>query len=303
MKTYFWALLAFFLIAACNPSRDQGQNKIGGTAWQGTYDSLATQYQVMQTAYIQDSTRFSPDFRMMYHQMQQQWQQMQSFHRQMTGGNMMGNGGMMRGNGGMMRGRGMQGSGSPMGGGMMIRFREMNQQMLSYCTGLRQSIGSGNGMGAMLDRMQQFQQHLLNQLPKDTSAVGSTAKSTASSLNGAALFTNNCSACHGANAEGMSGIFPPLNGTPVTKGDKTILLKVVLRGMQGPDPVNGITYNGTMPSFGSTLSNDEVAAVLTYIRSLPKNDASAVTTNEVVNVNQATKGHTNAYTAHELGLK
>jgi ubiquinol-cytochrome c reductase cytochrome b subunit len=99
---------------------------------------------------------------------------------------------------------------------------------------------------------------------------------------GAKVYSTNCSSCHGAAGMGTPGAFPPLANNPFVTGKAGDVIKVVLDGKQGPITVNGAGYNGTMPSWKSTLSTKDVASVVTYIRSgLGGNHASAVTEKQV----------------------
>ena len=79
----------------------------------------------------------------------------------------------------------------------------------------------------------------------------------------------------------MPGAFPPLAKNPVVTGDATKVTKIVLNGLNGAVTVDGKTYNGSMPAWKGKLSNAEIAAVVTYIRSSFGNKASAVTEAEV----------------------
>ena len=108
------------------------------------------------------------------------------------------------------------------------------------------------------------------------------AAAAPSSANGAKVFSTNCSSCHGAQGQGVPGAFPPLANNPTVTGDAGKVVGIVLGGLHGPVNVNGQTYNGQMPSWKGTLSNSDVADVITYIRgSLGNNHASAVTTAQV----------------------
>jgi ubiquinol-cytochrome c reductase cytochrome b subunit len=99
---------------------------------------------------------------------------------------------------------------------------------------------------------------------------------------GAKVFSTNCSACHGANGQGSPGAFPPLADNPVVTGDPNKVIGIVLNGLHGSISVKGQTYNGTMPPWKGTLSNGDIADVITYIRgSLGSNHASAVTEAQV----------------------
>jgi len=118
-------------------------------------------------------------------------------------------------------------------------------------------------------------------LPATGSAAGQPGVSGASAA-GATVFSNNCSSCHGATGQGTPGAFPPLAGnSAVTAADPKEIIGIVLNGKTGPLNVNGTTYNGTMPPWKSQLKPDEIASVLTYIRSSWGNHASAVSTAQV----------------------
>jgi ubiquinol-cytochrome c reductase cytochrome b subunit len=112
-------------------------------------------------------------------------------------------------------------------------------------------------------------------------APGGAAMS-ASAGNGSKVFQTNCSSCHGATGQGLTGAFPPLANNPTVTGDPNKVIGIVLGGLHGSITVNGGTYNGTMPAWKGTLSNADIADVITYIRgSLGNNKASAVTQAQV----------------------
>ena len=100
---------------------------------------------------------------------------------------------------------------------------------------------------------------------------------------GEKIYSVYCGTCHQRNGQGASGRFPPLAGTPWVTGDKTKLITVVLKGLEGRIEVNGEPYDNTMPQH-SFLNDAEVANVLTYIRESFGNKASAVSAEEVAAV-------------------
>lgn len=93
---------------------------------------------------------------------------------------------------------------------------------------------------------------------------------------GAALFGAHCSACHQASGQGIPGAFPPLAGSEWLQGDPAIPVAIVHDGLQGEIEVAGNTFQGAMPKFGGQLSDEELAAVLSYTRSQWGNDASDI---------------------------
>jgi len=113
-----------------------------------------------------------------------------------------------------------------------------------------------------------------------TGAAGAAA--AAGTAAGASVFSQNCSSCHGATGQGQPGVFPPLANNPFVTGDPKKVIAVVTGGLHGSVVINGATYNGTMPPWKGTLSNKQIADVITYIRgSLGSNKAAAVTEAQV----------------------
>jgi mono/diheme cytochrome c family protein/glucose/arabinose dehydrogenase len=112
-----------------------------------------------------------------------------------------------------------------------------------------------------------------------------------------------CMTCHQPDGGGLSASgFPPLAGTNWVTGNDERLIKLVLKGMQGPIEVLGRNYGGQVPMtpFGGMLKDDEVAAVLTYVRNSFGNKASAISPEKVKAVRAATKDKNNFYTPEEL---
>lgn len=97
---------------------------------------------------------------------------------------------------------------------------------------------------------------------------------------GKIVYENTCLPCHQANGSGVPGMNPPLKKTKWVLGDKKTLIKVLLDGLDQELEVNGSYYNNTMPA-QSTLSDREIADVLTYVRNNFGNKASAVMEKEV----------------------
>ena len=97
---------------------------------------------------------------------------------------------------------------------------------------------------------------------------------------GKSIYNKFCLVCHQADGSGVDGLYPPIVATDWVGGDKERLIKLVLNGQVGPIEVNGESYNNVMPA-QDFLKNDEVAAVLTYIRQNFQNNASAVSASEV----------------------
>lgn len=115
-----------------------------------------------------------------------------------------------------------------------------------------------------------------------TTKKGSMAAAGGAAVgNGASVFTSNCSSCHQANGKGQPGVFPPLAGNSFVTGPADAVIAVVKNGKSGKITVNGQTYNGQMPAWKGTLSNADIAHVITYIRSSWGNHAAGVTEAQV----------------------
>jgi cbb3-type cytochrome c oxidase subunit III len=114
-----------------------------------------------------------------------------------------------------------------------------------------------------------------------TSHPGTGSVASAAAADGKTIFAAKCAACHQASGSG-GGPYPPLAGNAdVTASDTSNLILTVLNGRSGPIQVNGKTFSGAMPAWKAQLSNDDVAAVLTYVRSAWTNKAAAVTADQV----------------------
>lgn len=120
------------------------------------------------------------------------------------------------------------------------------------------------------------------------------APGAAPAVDGRQLFGAKCAACHQASGLGVSGVFPPLAGAEWVLGSEKVLISILLHGVQGELEVKGNKYSGVMPAFG-TLTDAELAAVLSYIRSDWGNQAAPITAAAVAAQREATKNQTAAY--------
>jgi cbb3-type cytochrome c oxidase subunit III len=103
----------------------------------------------------------------------------------------------------------------------------------------------------------------------------------ATAPDGKAIFLLNCAACHQPTGQG-GGPYPPLAGNPdVNRVDSANVIQTVLNGRTGPITVNGTQYGGNMPSWRGQLSDAQIAAVLTYVRTAWGNGAPAVSEDQV----------------------
>ena len=108
---------------------------------------------------------------------------------------------------------------------------------------------------------------------------------------GEQVYTQVCVTCHQANGEGMTAVYPPLAGSEWMAKSNETLIKIVLHGLMGEIEVKGAKYNNVMSPWGSALNDEEVANVLTYVRSSWGNTGDAVKAEEVKAVRDANQGH------------
>lgn len=117
----------------------------------------------------------------------------------------------------------------------------------------------------------------------------------AAAVDGAAVFSARCAACHQASGQGLPGVFPPLVGSEWVAGKEHTLVAIVLHGINGKLIVKGDTYSGAMPTFKDQLQDTEIAAVLTHVRSSWGNQADAVTADTVAQVRKDTEAQAEPY--------
>lgn len=112
-----------------------------------------------------------------------------------------------------------------------------------------------------------------------------------------------CGTCHQPDGKGLpaSG-FPPLVGTKWVTGNEERLIKVVLKGLLGPIDINGRKYPGQVPMtpFEGLLNDEEVAAVLTYVRNSFGNAASVIQPATVKKVRESVQGKKDFYAPEAL---
>ncbi|MBK1832461.1 c-type cytochrome [Roseibacillus ishigakijimensis] len=85
-----------------------------------------------------------------------------------------------------------------------------------------------------------------------------------------------CITCHQADGNGLPAAFPPLAGSEWVTGPAENLIRIQLRGLTGAIEVKGETFNSVMPP-SVTLNDEQIAAVLTYVRNNFGNEGSPVT--------------------------
>ena len=131
-----------------------------------------------------------------------------------------------------------------------------------------------------------------------TSATPATPPTTTASA-GETIYQQRCVSCHQANGAGIPGTFPPLAQSEYANAaDPGVPARIVIHGVSGPITVHGATYNSLMPPYGVgvVMADEEIAQLLTYVRSSFGNPASAVTAADVAKAREATASHTGPMT-------
>jgi mono/diheme cytochrome c family protein len=119
-------------------------------------------------------------------------------------------------------------------------------------------------------------------------ATATALQSGKAQQTGAATYLGYCAACHGPDGKGQTPYIPPLAGNPVVlDSDPSSLVNLVLNGAE-PIVIKGTPDSYRMPQYRVQLSDDEVAQVLSFVRSGWGNNAGAVTADQVKNLRPVT---------------
>jgi mono/diheme cytochrome c family protein len=102
--------------------------------------------------------------------------------------------------------------------------------------------------------------------PNPPPKAAAAATAAPAKVDGAAVFKDQCVACHQENAQGVAGQFPPLAGNSDLFLSADFPARVVLFGLEGKIKVNGKQFDSTMPPL-DVLSDKQIAAVIGYVRS------------------------------------
>ncbi|MCC7374263.1 MAG: c-type cytochrome [Verrucomicrobiales bacterium] len=116
-----------------------------------------------------------------------------------------------------------------------------------------------------------------------------------------------CITCHQPNGLGMPNIYPPLvaKDNPWLSDHDERLIKVVLKGLWGPLPLAGQLFDPSkgvppMTGFAGLLNDEEIAAVLSYVRQSFGNNLPFITAEQVKAVRAKTAGRQDFYLVEEL---
>ncbi|MFI5184616.1 MAG: PQQ-dependent sugar dehydrogenase [Vicinamibacteria bacterium] len=114
--------------------------------------------------------------------------------------------------------------------------------------------------------------------PAATTVESATPRTAAvaDETRGGKLYAQACASCHMADGTGVPHMHPALVGSAVVSGDPATLVRVLLRGPAAALPSGRPTYSNPMPPFDS-MTDEDLAAVLTYLRSAFGKGAPPVT--------------------------
>lgn len=124
---------------------------------------------------------------------------------------------------------------------------------------------------------------------------------------GRKLYLNSCSGCHGNEGEGLHRFAPPLRNSEWVLGDARRLTLILLHGIEGPLEVAGKRYAEpeilpVMPGH-STLGDQQLSAIVTYIRNEWGNQAGPIERNTVGKTRLTHQGRVMPWTAEELDAR
>jgi mono/diheme cytochrome c family protein len=102
---------------------------------------------------------------------------------------------------------------------------------------------------------------------------------------GKEVYDANCLSCHQIDGGGVPMLTPSLVNAGWVQGDKVRLINTVLKGLKGVE-IDGEMYDNPMPPLAH-LSDEDIAAVLTYVRSNFNNKAGPIKKEEVAAARKA----------------
>lgn len=119
---------------------------------------------------------------------------------------------------------------------------------------------------------------------------------------GKAVFDSICALCHNVNGTGNPGQAPSFVGSEWVLGSPNRMIRIPQNGLAGPIPLKGAIWNQqpSMAAMGNALSDDDLAAVLSYIRNSWGNHASIVTPEQVKAVRAQIGNRSQPWTAEQL---
>jgi mono/diheme cytochrome c family protein len=103
----------------------------------------------------------------------------------------------------------------------------------------------------------------------------------ASAARGKTVYLQRCMVCHQADGGGVPKLNAPLDGSSAVNGtDVAKLIKYIVKGFADRVEIDGEIYSNAMPA-AADLTDQQIADVLTFIRSNWSNKAGPVTSLQV----------------------
>jgi len=138
--------------------------------------------------------------------------------------------------------------------------------------------------GRQMEQLYDPGTHLIRVAAAPLPAASATAINNLSASNslmerGKQVYATVCVTCHQAGGRGLADIFPPLAQSDFLLTDKDRAVRALLHGLSGQIIVNGQAFNGVMPKL--PLTDEEIAAALTYVRGAFGNNGTQVTVSDV----------------------
>jgi len=142
--------------------------------------------------------------------------------------------------------------------------------------------------GKLADTVYHHEGGAIQSMPSDKAPAKVSLSPDKVLAHGKEIYETSCQACHQAGGKGIPGVFPPLANSDYLMADLNRAILAVVNGLSGEITVNGVKYNSAMPSL--SLSDDDVAAVLSYIRQNFGNGAKdMVTVDQVIQAKEKAK--------------
>jgi mono/diheme cytochrome c family protein len=118
---------------------------------------------------------------------------------------------------------------------------------------------------------------------------------------GRTIYVRLCSQCHQFDGMGDPLKAPPLVGAEWLMGaGPNRIGRIMLDGFTGPVTVRGQIYNLTMPAWRDSLTDEQIAAVLSYTRNEWTNRADEIKPAQIQAIREATRGRPVPWTAEEI---
>ena len=117
---------------------------------------------------------------------------------------------------------------------------------------------------------------------------------------GKVVFENVCAPCHNNDGMGKPNQAPPFVGSDWVLGSPNRMIRIPLVGLTGSVKVKDVEWNLSMPAMGAAVPDDDLAAIISYIRQSWGNKASAVTPEQVKAIRAEIGGRSQPWTAEEL---